>query len=46
MLQKQYGNEMAKKIINGYCAKRYVTFRVNTLKSNSEKIGIFVRESK
>lgn len=38
MLQKQYGEELTEKIVKGYCEKRYVTFRVNTLKTNSDKI--------
>ena len=37
-LKEQYGEEIAKKIINGYSRKRKVTLRVNTLKSNLEKI--------
>lgn len=44
MLQKQYGSELNEKIINGYCAKRYVTFRVNTLKSNAEKIETLLKQ--
>jgi len=38
MLNKQYGNELVSKILEGYSAKRVVTMRVNTLKSNVEKI--------
>lgn len=37
-LKTQYGEEITKKIIEGYHKERKVTFRVNTLKSNSEKI--------
>ena len=37
-LKAQYGEEITKKIIEGYHKERKVTFRVNTLKSNSEKI--------
>ena len=37
-LEKQYGEEIAKKIIDGYTKKRKVTLRVNTLKSSVEKI--------
>ena len=38
MLEKQYGTEITKKIINGYNGKRLVSLRVNTLKSNSNDI--------
>lgn len=38
MLEKQYGEEIKNKILKGYNLKRKVTFRVNTLKSNSEEI--------
>lgn len=34
MLEEQYGNALAKKIVQGYNVKRYTTFRVNLLKSN------------
>lgn len=37
-LEKQYGKELTKEIIQGYTCKRPVTFRVNTLKSNKEKV--------
>lgn len=37
-LQNQYGEELTKKIIEGYNKKRKVTLRVNTLKSNIEEI--------
>lgn len=37
-LQKQYGEEIAKKIIEGYSVKRPVTFRVNTLKSSVHEV--------
>lgn len=37
-LEKQYGNEIAKKIFEGYKIKRKTTFRINTLKSNSVEI--------
>lgn len=37
-LEEQYGQEVTKRIIEGYSKKRKVTFRVNTLKSNLEKI--------
>ena len=38
MLQAQYGEEVTKKIIEGYSKKRKVTLRVNTIRSNIEKI--------
>lgn len=34
MLIEQYGEKIAKKIIQGYCVNRAVTFRVNTLKTD------------
>lgn len=37
-LIKQYGEELTKKIIEGYTSKRKVSFRVNTLKSNVQEI--------
>ncbi len=38
MLNEQYGEETTNKIIQGYKAKRVVSLRVNTLKSNLEKV--------
>lgn len=38
MLEKQYGIEIAQKIIEGYLAKRKTTLRINTIKSNKEEI--------
>lgn len=38
MLEKQYGIEIAQKIIEGYLAKRKTTLRINTIKSNIEEI--------
>ena len=38
LLKNQYGQELTNKIIDGYNKKRYLTFRVNTLKSNNEEI--------
>ncbi len=38
MLEEQYGAEIKNKIIEGYSSNRKVTLRVNTLKSNLEKI--------
>lgn len=37
-LLQQYGKELTTKIIDGYSQKRPVTFRVNTLKTNSNAI--------
>ena len=37
-LNKQYGEEMTNKIIDGYTKNRVVSLRVNTLKSNLEKV--------
>lgn len=37
-LLQQYGKELTTKIIDGYSKKRPVTFRVNTLKTNSNDI--------
>lgn len=51
MLEEQYGKELAKQILEGYLAKRKVTFRINTLKGEKKKIeqelknaGIEIRE--
>ena len=38
MLLEQYGNNITNKIIEGYSNKRKVTLRVNTIKSNKDKI--------
>lgn len=37
-LLKQYGPELTEKVLKGYSCKRYVTLRVNTLKSNTDEI--------
>ena len=37
-LNKQYGEELFNQILNGYAEKRVVSLRVNTLKSNVEKV--------
>ena len=43
MLEKQYGEELTKEIIEGYSQKRLTTLRANTLKTESnivaEKLG-------
>lgn len=46
MLINQYGEEITKKIINGYEAKRNVTLRVNTLKTNITLIQDKLKEEK
>jgi NOL1/NOP2/sun family putative RNA methylase len=46
MLEKQYGTEIANKIIDGYTKQRKATFRVNTLKSDVETIERKLIESK
>ncbi len=46
MLQKQYGDELTQKIIEGYQTKRKVTFRVNTIKNNIENISKILKENK
>lgn len=38
MLKEQYGDEITKKIIKGYSVERKTTFRVNTIKTDVEKI--------
>lgn len=38
LLEKEYGNDLKNKIIEGYSNKRFVTLRVNTIKSNCSKI--------
>ena len=38
MLEKQYGKDTTKEIIQGYTAKRKTTLRVNTIKSNIKEI--------
>ena len=44
-LMEQYGEEFTNKIIEGYCTERKLTFRVNTIKSNKEKITKFLNEN-
>ena len=38
MLKKQYGAEITRKIFDGYLKQRYVTFRVNNLKTTIENV--------
>lgn len=45
MLRKQYGEELSKKIIEGYEEKRKVTLRVNTIKTNSSNIEKILEEN-
>ena len=45
MLEKQYGKELAKEILQGYSLKRKVTFRVNTLKITSEQVEKVLKEA-
>lgn len=44
-LDKQYGKDLAKEIIQGYTYKRPVTFRVNTLKTTKEQIKQTLEDS-
>ena len=45
MLQNQYGEEITKKILAGYAKKRVVTFRINTLKTDAEKVENELKKS-
>lgn len=44
-LEKQYGKELTNRIFEGYRVKRKTTFRVNTIKSNSEEIEAVLKEN-
>ena len=44
-LEKQYGEELSTKILNGYSVKRKVTFRVNTIKSDIQEIEQVLNDS-
>lgn len=46
MLNSQYGEKIAKQIVEGYNVKRSVTFRVNTLKSSELDIESKLRKLK
>ena len=46
MLKKQYGDSIAKKIIQGYKVKRHVTFRVNTLKTDASSVEKVLQDKK
>lgn len=45
-LEKQYGEEVTKKILLGYEAKRKVTFRVNTLKTTCDYLEHVLKKNK
>lgn len=45
MLNKQYGEELTNKILEGYKVKRKVTFRVNTLKTTAEGVEKVLKEN-
>lgn len=38
LLEEQYGNDLTKKIIEGYSKKRKVSLRINTIKTNTEHV--------
>ena len=40
MLNNQYGEDITKKIVQGYFSKRKTTFRVNTIKSDIQKVQL------
>ncbi|WP_300855379.1 RsmB/NOP family class I SAM-dependent RNA methyltransferase [uncultured Clostridium sp.] len=46
MLEKQYGIEMTKKIVQGYCERRHTTLRTNTLKSKVDEIEMVLIKEK
>lgn len=45
MLLKQYGESLTNKIIEGYSKQRLVTLRVNTIKTNKDKIKNELKEA-
>ena len=45
MLLKQYGENTTNQIIDGYSKKRLVTLRINTIKTNKEKIKQKLQET-
>ena len=45
MLNSQYGEDIASKIIDGYNSKRKLTFRVNTIKATIEEIEKILKEN-
>ena len=44
-LEGQYGEELSKKIVEGYKVERKATFRVNTLKSDRDKVEKILKEN-
>lgn len=44
-LINQYGNEITEEIIKGYSKKRFVTLRVNTIKSTVENVTNILKEN-
>lgn len=46
MLIAQYGEEVTREILEGYEKQRNVTLRVNTIKTNKEKIENILKEAK
>jgi len=46
LLLKQYGQDITSKIIDGYNAQRYVTLRVNSIKSTKEEIKQILNTNK
>ena len=38
-LQNQYGEELTKKIANGYSKQRYATLRANTIKTEANNVA-------
>ncbi len=44
MFNKQYGTEYTNKILEGYKKSRYLTLRINTLKSNTEEIKNYFKK--
>lgn len=44
-IEKQYGKDLQSKIFDGYLAKRNVSFRVNTLKSNKDEVIKFLEDN-
>lgn len=45
-LNKEYGEDIADKIIKGYACNRYTTLRINTLKSDTDTVKNILSESK
>ena len=44
-LNKQYGDDLTNKIIDGFNQERYTTLRVNTLKSNINDIEVILKNN-